>query len=115
MMPKASPAFAPPDMPPEVGSAVGVALVPEAASTPGVETTGDVTGAVGEDVTFRTELSVGCESDGELCDAGELGVSACSVAVGTEDSVGCGSWAAGPDGVGATGAGGATAGPAWVM
>src|SRR5215472_15808640 len=110
MTPKASPAFAPPDMPPDTGSAVGVALVPKAALAPGVEATCDVAGVavmpcVGGNVVLKTELLVSCESDEEICGAEELAVSACSVAVGAEDSVCCGSWVAGSelDGVSAAG------------
>ena len=93
MIPKASPAFAPPDMRAVAVAAVGEALVLEIAPTVGVEGC-DVNGAavvlatgVDEDVL---ELLVDCESDVVLGAADSV-LSACSVEVGAEDSVGCGS------------------------
>ncbi len=47
---------------------------------------------VGEDVLeLKTELLVGCEPDVELGAAESVSLSVWSVAVGAEDSVGCGS------------------------
>lgn len=102
MIPKANPAFAPPDIPPEAGTAVGVALVVEAGPTLAVDATCDVNGAavvlglgVSEDVLeLEAELLV-CESNVVLGAAEAAAVSAWSVAVGAEDSVGCASGVAG--------------------
>ena len=70
MIPKASPAFAPPDMPPEVGTGVCVALAPAAAPALGVDST-CVNGAVMELATgvgvlvlvLKAELLVVCVSN----------------------------------------------------